>query len=52
MPVWTSRWKVDGDGAVVHEAKVATEVEAIAETLRRFARSLARVALDALALAP
>ncbi len=43
---------VDGDGAVVHEAKVATEVEAIAETLRRFARSLARVALEAGPLSP
>ncbi len=43
----TSVCVVDGDGAVVHEAKVATEVEAIAETLRRFARSLARVALEA-----
>ncbi len=48
----TSVCVVDGDGAVVHEARVATAVEAIAETLRRFARSLARVALDALALAP
>ncbi len=41
-----------GDGAVVHEAKVATEVEAIAETLRRFARSLARVGLEAGPLSP
>ena len=40
------------DGAVVHEANVATEVEAIAETLRRFARSLARVALEAGPLSP
>lgn len=30
----TSVCVVDGDGAVVHEEKVATEVEAIAETLR------------------
>ncbi len=36
----------------MHEAKVATEVEAIAETLRRFARSLARVALEAGPLSP
>lgn len=43
----TSVCVVDGDGAVVHEEKVATEVEAIAETLRRFARSLARVGLEA-----
>ena len=41
----TSVCLVDGNGAVVHAAKVVTEVEAIAETLRRFARSLARVEL-------
>ncbi len=43
----TSVCVVDGHGAVVHEEKVATEVEAIAETLRRFARSLARVGIEA-----
>ncbi len=43
----TSVCVVDGDGADVHEAKVATEVEAIAETLRRFARSLAGVGIEA-----
>ncbi len=43
---------VDGDGAVLHEAKVATEVEAIAETLRSLARSLARVGLEAGPLSP
>ncbi len=48
----TSVCVVDGDGAVAHEAKVATEVEAIAETLRRLARSLARVGLEAGPLSP
>ncbi|MFQ5974588.1 MAG: IS110 family transposase [Alphaproteobacteria bacterium] len=48
----TSVCVVDGEGAVVHEVKVATEVEAIAETLQRFARSLARVGLEAGPLSP